>query len=86
MLKDNNFRNISKPRHGIIQVTVIHTLSTIILEEYTILNIHLEIIQSKNFSTFYEGIFINMQNFCEYFSSEYGRMWKKQLCPWLPYL
>ena len=32
MLRVINFRNTSKPRHGILQVTVIHTLGTIILE------------------------------------------------------
>ena len=42
--------SVSKPRHGIIQVTVIHALGTIILGKYTVLNIHFKIIQPKSFS------------------------------------
>ena len=42
--------SVSKPRHGIIQVTVIHTLGTVILEKYTVLNIHFKIIQPERFS------------------------------------
>ena len=50
IFRSASISSVSKPRHGIIQVTVIHTLGTIILEKFTVLNIHFKIIQPKRFS------------------------------------